>query len=142
TTLFRSTKSLLPGLLARTMKTIFYFVLLFPLFKEPFNARLTYQAIWILLFIQLGLVAARLGSKRDSQPVPPVDSNNQHRQGHHLLLIKILADAFVKLIGYLINRNFCQRFGPGQCSTFPFAVERGLTPGIQPVQSLFGFAAG
>ena len=81
------------------------------------------------------------GAEADRQPVPAVDGNDGQRQVDQFFVGKLLANCLIHLIWHVVNGNQGHGLRPGQGGPLSLGVERGLAPGHQFVQALFGFAA-
>jgi len=92
----------------------------------------------------LGWSGARLFRNRaeaDRQAVPAVDGNNRQRQVDQFLIRKLLAYFSIRLVRHVVNRNQGHCLRPCQGCLLTLAIERGLAPGNEFVDALFGFAA-
>lgn len=54
---------------------------------------------------------------------------------------KLLAHGHIHLIRHVVNGRECHGLGPGQSGSLALGIKRGLAPGHQFVQALFGFPA-
>jgi hypothetical protein len=92
----------------------------------------------------LGWPGARLFRNRaeaDRQAVPAVDGNNRQRQVDQFLIRKLLAYFCIRLVRHVVNGNQGHCLCPCQGCPLTLTIERGLAPGNEFVDALFGFAA-
>src|SRR5690242_14419110 len=86
-----------------------------------------------------GAIVPRRSTESYIQAIPRVDGVDRHGKIHQLLIGEMGMNTFIDLIGYVIVGYQSDSFGPLQGSTFPFTVERCLSPGRQKVEALFTF---
>ncbi len=81
------------------------------------------------------------GAKADCQAVPAIDGNNGQRQVDQFFVGKILAYLSIGLVWHVVNGNQGHCLRPCQGCPLTLTIERGLAPGNEFVDALFGFAA-
>jgi hypothetical protein len=80
-------------------------------------------------------------AEADRQAVPAINGNNGQCQVDQLFVRKLLTYFFIHLVWHVVNRNESHGLRPCQSCSLTLSIERGLAPGRESVQALFGFAA-
>src|SRR6185295_19379039 len=88
------------------------------------------------------LVTAGHRAERDGQAIPAVNGYDRQRKIDQLGFGELFSHALVQLVWDVVLGDERERLGPFERSSFTLGIERRFTPGREPVETLFGFAAG
>src|SRR5437762_5240473 len=81
------------------------------------------------------MIIAALRSEANRYAIPGVDRANCERQIHQLFVIKVRPNLIEHVIRHASLGDERNSFGPGERGTFPFAVERRFTPGVEHIHN-------
>ena len=83
----------------------------------------------------------RGNAEADRHAVPAIHRGDRQRQVDQLFLAELPTRLFVDLVRHVVYGDERDGFRPGQRRSLALGEERGLAPGNERVEALFGFAA-